>query len=329
MATDIDPNIVIETSGITATIATDAVVFSGATAHFQLTKLAYGLTGAATLVSSTNPLPVTVSSALTANVSGFTGTFTVQGTVSGTPVPVSGTVYVAGTTATPIYVANYTGTKIEVTGGRPTGKTTDSVSVFGPNGITWIYANLVNSSGTELGNSANPLYTIISGATVSVTLSTTVGVTNDGSSALKIQGISGGTSVATTVGNTVGINDTNILTGITAVYNRMGTMGNTLDAIYNALAVFGLIRPSSSSAGIVSATTGATYLGPAYACAAGVNVKSLGSNTDLVYLGNTYVGTSFGYQLEPGESIFLNVGNVRHVLIMSKSGTQTLSYFAS
>ena len=328
MATDRDPNIVIETAGITATIATDTVVFSGATAHFQLTKLVYGLTGAATLVSSTNPLPVTVASALTANISGFTGTFVVEGKASGTPVPVSGTVYVAGATATPVYIANYSGTKVEVTGGRALTKSTDSVSVYGPNGITWIYANLVNSSGTQLGNSANPLYTIISGATVSVTLSTTVGVTNDGSSALKIQGISGGTSVATTVGNTVGINDTNILTGITAVYNRMGTMGNTLDAIYNALAVFGLVRPTSARAGLYSVTSSSFGLS-GFTCTAGINFKSLGTNTDLIYIGTSTIGTSYGYQLEPGESVFFNVGNINLIYLQARSGTQTLSFFAS
>jgi hypothetical protein len=328
MATDIDPNIVIETSGITATIATDAVVFSGSTAHFQLMKLAYGLTGAATLVSSTNPLPVNVTSALTANIAGFTGTFTVEGKVSGTPVPVSGTVYVAGTTATPVYVANYSGTRIEVTGGRPLGKSTDSVSVFGPSGNTWVYVNLVNSSGTQLGNSANPLYTIISGATVSVTLSTTVGVTNDGTSALKIQGISGGTSVATTVGNTVGINDTNILNGITNVYNRMGTMGATLDAIYNALAVFGLVRPTTAKAGTMSITTASVGFS-GFTCSAGINFKSLGTNTDLIYIGTSTIGTSFGYQLEPGENAFFDVGNLNLIYVQAKTGTQTLSYFAS
>ena len=38
MASDNDDNIVIETSGLTAAVATDVVQFAGTTAHFQLFK---------------------------------------------------------------------------------------------------------------------------------------------------------------------------------------------------------------------------------------------------------------------------------------------------
>ena len=60
MATDIDPNVQIESGGITFNVATDAIRFSGATAHFQYMKVAYGPTGSATIVSSSNPFPVNV-----------------------------------------------------------------------------------------------------------------------------------------------------------------------------------------------------------------------------------------------------------------------------
>lgn len=320
-STDTTDSIPIQTSGLTAFIATDYVGTAGITGHYQLIKLAYGVDGSATMVNSSNPLPVSIAGGLTATISGFTGIFYVQG-VGGAAVNVSGTVVATGITSSPIYVRNAPSTQIEITGGIPLSRSNSSISVWGPSGNTWIYANLVGTNGSALGVSGNPFYTVISGATLNVTVNPTVGVTNDSGSALRVQGFSGGTAVTVGVTGSVNVNDTNIL-------NSLSGLGVTLNSIYTALSVFGLVRPSSSSAGIVSATTGATYLGPAYACTAGVNVKSLGSNTDLVYLGNTYVGTSFGYQLEPGESIFLNVGNVRHVLVMSKSGTQTLSYFAS
>jgi len=321
-ASDIDPNLVIQTSGVTATVATDAVVFSGATAHFQLIKMAYGLTGAATLVSSTNPLPVSVTSSLTANVSGFTGTFTIQGTPAGTPVPVTGTVIVTGTTSTPVYVSNYTGSKIEVTGGRPSGKTTDSISVFGPNGNTWIYANLVNSSGTQLGNSANPLYTILSGATLSVTVNPTVGVTNDSGSGLKIQGFSGGIAVATTVGGTVAINDTLLYSGLTQIYGAINTLNTNLG-------VLGISRPTNFVSGRSTITTGVTGMYPSgYTTIAGVNIRASSSNTDLVYLNSDGVAL-VGYELEPGENIFLNVQNLNKIYLRAKTSSQIISYMAS
>lgn len=311
----------IQTSGVTAYIATDYVGTGGITGHYQMIKLAYGVDGTGTMVNTSNPLPVSIAGGLTATISGFTGTFNVQG-IGGAAVVVSGTVVATGITSSPLYVKNAPSTQIEITGGIPLTKTTSSISVFGPSGITWIYSNIVDNTNSPLGVSANPFYTVISGATLNVTINPTVGVTNDSGSGLRIQGFSGGTPVVAGVSGTVSINDTNIVAGLTA-------LGATLTSIYNALSVFGLVRPSGAASGVVSATTGATYLGAAYSCTSGVNVKSLGANTDLVYVGNTYVGSSYGYQLEPGESVFLNVGNVRHVLVMAKSGTQTLSYFAS
>jgi hypothetical protein len=328
MAADNNENIIIETAGLTAAVATDIAPFGGITSHFQLIKLAYGATGTANIVSDSSPLPVTVAAGLTATISGFTGTIQVQG-VGGSPLPVSGTVYAVGLSGSPTYVATQSGTRVEVTGGRPTSRTTDSVSIFGPNGNTWAFVNIVDSSGSPLGNSGNPIHTFISGATVAVTVSATVGVTNDAAgNGLRIQGMSGGLAVATTVGNTVGINDTNIINGVTGIYNRLGLMGTTLDAIYNALSVFGLVRPTSASAGVVTATTSPGQFA-GFTCTAGINIKALGTNTDLVYLGTSSVGSSYGYQIEPGESVFFNVGNTQIIYAQSKSGTQTLSFFAT
>lgn len=322
MAFDIDANVLIESGGNTFNVATDAVYFSGATSHFQYMKLAYGPTGSISLVSSSNPFPVNVvAGGITANLIGFCGA--VQGIAGGTPVAVSGTVYATGVTSSPVYVRTYSGYQVEITGGIPLSKTNSSVSVWGPNGNTWSYTNMVDSSGVLVGSSTNPLYTIISGATIAVTVNPTVGVTNDSpGNGLRIQGMSGGTVVTVGVSGSVNINDTAILNGMTA-------LGNTLTAIYNALSVFGLVRPTSAASGLLNVTTGATLINSGFTCYAGVNLKALGSNTDLIYIGNSSVGTSYGYQLEPGENVFLNVGNANNIYAMSKSGTQILSYFAS
>ena len=89
-------SIPIQTSGITANIATDYIGTGGITGHYQLIKLAYGVADSATIVSSSNPFPVTIAAGMTATISGFTGTIQVQGVGGGTPVPVSGTVVVTG-----------------------------------------------------------------------------------------------------------------------------------------------------------------------------------------------------------------------------------------
>jgi hypothetical protein len=316
-------NVLITSGGYTFYVAADTVVFAGDTAAFQLIKLAYGPTGSASIVDSTNGLPVNViAGGITANLVGFCGA--IQGIVGGQPVTVDGTVYVAGVSSNPVYVQTGTGYKIEITGGVPLNKNKDAISVFGPNGNTWIYANLVTNAGAQLGVSANPMFVQISGATINATINPTIGVTNSASAPLFVCGVSGATAISATVGNTVGINDTNIVSAINA-------NGVTLNAIYNALSVFGLVRPTSAASGVLSVTTSAQRITgtSGFTCAAGVNFKALGTNTDLIYLGNSGVGSSFGYQLEPGENVFFNVGNANIVWVAAKTGTQSLSYFAS
>lgn len=324
---------VVINSGATFAIGADPVIVGGGyTTYVQYYKLGYGVTGSFTPVSSTNPFPVTVSTGLTATISGFCGPISIQGVIGGQSVPVSGSVTVSGLTSAPVYVQTASSCYVEVTGGIPLKQTRDSVSIYGPSGSTWAFVNLVNSSGSAIGISSNPLYTYISGATFTVSINPTVGVTNDAAgNGLIVQGMSGGRSLATTVGNTVYIYDTNLLNGMTNINTSINSLGTTLSAIYNALAVFGLVRPTSSYAGISTITTSPVQIGGAsgFTCAGGINFKSLGTNTDIIYLGSSSVGSSYGYQLEPGENIFFNVGNINIIYAMAKSGSQSLSYFAS
>ena len=315
MAADNDPNIIIETSGLTAAVATDVAEFSGITAHYQIFKLAYGVTGTASLVSSSNPYPVTVSGGLTANISGFSGVISVQGTGGGYPLPVSGTIIATGSTASPVYVKTFTGSQVEVTGGRLY-TTSDSISAYGPSGATSFFVKLVGSTGWSIGTQGDALKVAITGATFEATIPSTVTVV----------GLSGATAVNVTVGNTVWINNTTITTGITDIYAQV--VGLRTD-----FAALGVGRPTSFKTGKVSPTSAAVSQmdSSGFTCLAGINLRALSTNTDFIYIGNTsgLVGSSFGYALDPGENVFLDIQNTNTVYAISNTGTQTITYMAS
>lgn len=321
-----DPNVQIESGGNTFMVATDAIRFEGVTAHFQYMKLAFGPTGSATVVSSSNPFPVNVvAGGITANLIGFCGA--VQGIAGGTPVTVSGTVFAVGLSASPVFVRTQSGAQVEVTGGRNLSNANDSVSVWGPNGLTYVYTNIVGASMNSVGVSGDALKVALvnAGFTAAITLSSVVGVTNDtATNGLRIQGTSGGTSVSVTVGNTLNVNEANITNGVTALYSK-------LNDVYNSLAAFGVVRPSGVTAGVAtSVTTAAIQLSSAgFTCTSGINLKAASSNTDLIYVGNSGVATNLGYMLDPGDQFFFNIDNLNKIYVRSKSGTQVLSYIVS
>jgi hypothetical protein len=320
-------NYIVLNTGATAAIAADGVYdnTNGITTYVQYYKAAFGISGAYTPVTSSSPMPVTIATGLTATISGFTGTITVQGTPSGTALPVSGTVSVTGITSAPVPVYTPTGCRVEITGGQRLSKTNDSVSVFGPSGNTWIYANLVNSSGSAIGTTSNPMQVSFSGVTITANVAATVGVTNDAAgSALRIQGLSGGTSVPVTVGNTVGINDTAILASLAGICSSLGTLNSNISAIAGVV-------PTGITGGRITATTSSAQLDTGgYTCSAGVHIKASSANTDIVYLNNTNLSVSgIGYELDPGESLFINVNNTNKVYTKAKSGSQIVSFLAS
>lgn len=321
MATDNDPNVQIESGGATFMVATDALPFQGTTAHFQYMKVAYGPTGSVSVVSSSNPFPVNVvAGGITANLIGFCGA--VQGIIGGTPVTVDGTVYTVGVSSAPVFVRTNSGYQVEVTGGRQLKKSTDNISVYGPNGITWVYTNIVDASGTAFGNSANPFYVSIMGATINAVVNPTVGVTNSNLTPLFITGVTGTTPVPVNVGNTVGINDTKLLSSLGGICSGIDTLNLGLGTTIPGGFKTGRVSVGSSS--VVQMDTGFT-------CGYGVNLKSINANTNLIYVGNTlgFVGGSSGYSLYEGETVFLKVSNTNSIYLISGSGTQVLTFIAS
>ena len=320
-----DTYVVIETSGVTFAVSADPIVVSGVTNYTQIYKMGFGPTGSLTVVDTGTPLPVTVSGGMTATISGFCGTIQIEGVGSGTPVVVSGTVSVMGITASPVYVQTTTGCQVEVTGGRYLNKLNDSVSVFGPSGNTWIYSNLVNTSGTAIGTTSNPMQVSFSGVTITANIASTIGVTNDSAgNGLRIQGMTGGRSVDVTVGNTVGINDTAILAGMTNVYGQLVTLNSQILSIAGSV-------PSTIKSSRTSPTAAVSQMdATGFTCSYGINLKAAATNTNLVYFGNTSgISSTNSYGLDPGEEIFVKVNNTNVIYTVTGSGTQALFFVAS
>lgn len=77
----------------------------------------------------------------------------------------------------------------------------------------------------------------------------------------------------------------------------------------------------------IASTVGGTQL-PANACKS-VTVKNLQSNAALIWIGISGVSAANGYELNPGESLTLQVSNTNLVYGLSPSGAQTLCFIAT
>jgi hypothetical protein len=307
------PNIPINAAtGYTASIATNVV----GGAHYQVFKMSYGDTSSASIVSSGNPLPVILSAGVTANIVNFTTPVIVVGNTAGDPVKVQGTVNILGVTGSPL----------AITGGIARNYTRDSFAVYGYNGNTFIPTTLVGSGGVAVGMSGSAIRVSVQDVTVTAYINPVIYIDNYGStSALRIQGNTGGIPVSVSVSGTAAIYDTNILNGMTAIYAQVVGLRSDLGG-------FAVTRPSSFKNGRVSTTTSTTQLDASgFTSSKGVNIKALSTNTDFVYVGNTspFTGSSVGFAMDPGDSIFLDISNTNKIWIQSNSGTQVVTYLAS
>jgi hypothetical protein len=352
----------------------------------------YGITGATFPISGTIsgtgdfyvrtnptiPLIIKGSTFSTDAAVGITGT--IQGISGGTPVGITGYVNILNTLgvygisgATAIAVTGgrrlnsstdsvYIYGNVGISGGFALDSITDSISVYGPGGSTFIYANLY-SNGTAVGISGDALKVAVtnSGFTFSVTLSSTIGVTNGSESPLRVQGYTGSGTPLTIQGSLAGgaveigaysaipvgvsgsvtIDDTDLIDSIESLKTNIGTVstnaGYALD-IYNLVNSAGpgakvnvgsISKPGRTVTGQKTITISPTLVGTE-SLRSGVTVKSPSSNSVDIYLGSSLsVSPTTGYILSPGESIYLEVSTVASIFARTASGTATIVYIGS
>lgn len=257
---------------------------------------------------------------------------------------------------------------VGITGGRFLSAGNDTVAVRGYDGGTKVWSRLFAGDGATLGHSGDALNVnlVNSGISFTMNVSSIVGVTNSTEPPLKIQGYTGTNGIPVTVrgenngavevastsglnvnvGNEVSIDASSILGALGqtgSIYSKLNQIGTNTDSISvisddikngNAsVKVSQITRPSTFTAGTLrlSSSTGATKLAPNTILRSGVTIKASSNNSDVVYVGSTTLvrSDSNGYPLDPGESVFLEVGNLNAVYVKSSTGTQIIHHIAS
>jgi hypothetical protein len=257
---------------------------------------------------------------------------------------------------------------VSATGGRFLSSGVDSVAVRGYDGGTKVLSKMFAGDGVTIGHSGDALNVHLTNAGISFTLdvSAVLGVTNASENPLYVQGYTGSSGIPltvrgenggaveitatsalnVTVGNEVSIADDDILiklgpTGdiysqLSFIKTNTGTIQTISDDIKSgagSVKISQIIRPSSLTASgkKISASAGSVVLGANQIVRSGVTIKASSTNTDVIYIGSTALTrtTSNGYPLDPGESLFLEVGNVNLIYVRSNSGIQNIHYIAS
>jgi hypothetical protein len=280
----------------------------------------------------------------------------VFGISGATAIAVTGGRRLASSTDSVTVVGN-----VGISGGLQILAATDSIAVYGPNGSTYVETNL-NINGTPLGISGDALKVAVtnSGFTFSVTVSATTGVTNT-QGPLQVQGYTGTGYPLTIKGSLAGgAVEIGALTAIpvevtgpveiddAALIDEMDVLNSSINTVASntryTLDVLNLINSSGSGAKVNINTitrpsriiAGQKVLSTTPALIStdtlrvGVTLKSLGTNTADIYIGNTLtVSDTSGYVLSPGESIYIEVASMGSIYARSAAGTPTISYIGS
>ena len=318
---------------------------------------AVGITG--TIQGFTNAYPV-----------GVTGTVTIGSNVSiigvsgGQAVGITGGRFLNKNTDAVTVHGN-----VGISGGLNLTSATDSIAVYGADYGEKVLTRLYASDGATLGYNSDALkvYLTNAGITFSVSVAATVGVTNAGPAGLMVRGtgvtsdhpviikgqaasgaveITSSSNLPVTVQNaTLTIDDTDLLealgtdgdlyTALTSIRTNTSSITSISEKISSGVISVKItenVKPSAVRSGKKNATsTASQLLATSVKLNSGVHIKSLSTNSDVVYIGSNALlsaGTD-GYPLEPGESIFIEINNLTNLYVKANSGTQIINYVAT
>ena len=246
---------------------------------------------------------------------------------------------------------------------------TDSFAVYGADQTQYIRTNLYNGTGgASCGFSGDALKVAVvnGGITFSVTMGATIdiGITAQGG-ALRIQGdpthqipvtirgeqagavdVVSTAGMATTVSGTVTIDDDDILQEL------KGTTGELIGGLINIkkgtdqisairtdlksgsvrTTVSSIIKPENLRAGSKIVQNDATNIHKGMELLTGVTIKNLITSGTDVWVGSSTMQTNptNGYLLEPGESIYLEINNLKQIYCRKDgTGSATLHYIGT
>ncbi len=164
--------------------------------------------------------------------------------------------------------------------------------------------------------------------TLTANVNPSVGIFNSATGPIFIQG-STGSPVSIT-----GVTLESLLTSINQSGNSGATFTSRIPAIETLLTagtakvtVSSQTLPSSIRSGVIATTSGVTSIYAAgFTCTQGVNLKAFPTNTFYVYVGET--GVTYGYPLDAGDELFLEIDNLNKLFIKGDSTGQTLHFLA-
>jgi hypothetical protein len=173
-------------------------------------------------------------------------------------------------------------------------------------------------------------------------ISKVVGNTTDSTSTSSIFGkISSVASDISSVKTAVGTDGTAIQVMLKNAINNPDTTGSAslkvqIDSIKNGLstantipvAVQSMAQPNAVSSGQLSVTTNPSILAN-IVTKSGVTIKALAANTIPIYVGPVGVAVGTGYELSPGEAVFLEVNNTNLVGVVALATGATACYLVS